>query len=471
MGMSGVSNLKVRAAFLMAALAASVMMAVVLAAPAQAAPFSVTNTADSGVGSLRQAISDANASAGADTIAFGPPLSHGTITLASQLPVITDSAGVSINGSSAKIKISGNNNVRVFEVGSGAKLALHKLTVANGRSSPSCSFCDYFGSGGGIYNAGTLTVTNSTLSGNEASATGSSSGGGIYNTDSGTLTVGNSTLSRNRVSCGGGGIYNQGSLTVTNSTLSHNNATLCGGGGISNDGLNSTVTLKNTIIANSELGGNCAGTITNGGYNLDSGTSCGFGTANNSLSSTDPMLGTDLADNGGPTLTHALLAGSPAIDKGSSFSATIDQRGLQRPSDFVGIVNAADGSDIGAFESQTDTTAPSVSATIPQAGQEGVSRATNVKATFSEAMKKRTINSTTFTLKQKGATTNVAATVLYSASTRTATLKPEAKLAAASTYVATVSTQAKDEAGNRLDQDQDPSNGRQKASWKFTTGP
>ena len=86
-------------------------------------------------------------------------------------------------------------------------------------------------------------------------------------------------------------------------------------------------------------------------------------------------------------------------------------------------------------------------------------------------MKKRTINPTTFTIKQKGATTNVAATVLYSASTSTATLKPEVKLAAGSTYVATVSTMVKHEAGNRLDQDQDPSNGNQAKSWRFTTAP
>jgi Bacterial Ig-like domain len=463
---------------MLAALVASAV-AVVLASPAQAAPFSVTNTADSGEGSLRQAISDANASAGEDTIAFGPPLSDGTITLASQLPVITDSAGVSISGASAKIKISGNNNVRVFEVGSGAKLALHKLTVANGRSSPSCSFCDYFGSGGGIYNAGTLTVTNSTLSNNEASHTSSSSGGGIYNTDSGTLTVGNSTLFRNRVSCGGGGIYNQGSLTVTNSTLSHNNATLCGGGGISNDGLNSTATLKNTIIANSELGGNCAGTITNGGYNLDSGTSCGFATENNSLSSTDPMLGAELADNGGPTLTHALLAGSPAIDKGSSFSATIDQRGLPRPSNFVGIVNAADGSDIGAFERQAppDTTAPKVTnTTVPAAGAMQVGPGVNVTATFTEAMDASptatdgdpsTINGTTVKLFRAGTTTAIGAVVSYNATTNKATLNPNSNLQLGTKYKAVVTTGAQDLSGNRLDQNS-ILEGLQQKTWTFT---
>ena len=98
----------------------------------------------------------------------------------------------------------------------------------------------------------------------------------------------NSTLSGNSADIGGG-IYNQGgTLTVRNSTLSGNSANT--GGGISNNGFNSTATLKNTIVANSPSGGNCAGTITNGGYNLDSGGSCGFGTTNHSLSGTTETL-------------------------------------------------------------------------------------------------------------------------------------------------------------------------------------
>lgn len=181
MGMSGARNLKAWAALLMAALAASVLMAMVLAGPAQAAPFAVTNTADSGAGSLRQAISDANGSVGEDTIAFDPSLSGQTITLGSQLAV-ADSAGLTIDGGSANITVSGNNAVRVLDVRSGAKLTLNNLTVANGRGA----------GGGGIYNNGTLMVTNSTLSGNSAPYV-STSGGGIEN-NAGTLTVTNSTL-------------------------------------------------------------------------------------------------------------------------------------------------------------------------------------------------------------------------------------------------------------------------------------
>ena len=102
----------------------------------------------------------------------------------------------------------------------------------------------------------------------------------------------------------------------------------------------------------SASGGSCSGTVNDGGYNLDSDNTCGFGTDNNSLSGVDPMLG-DLAANGGPTKTHALLEGSPAIDQGNSFGATTDQRGKPRPIDFdASSIAPGDGSDIGAFERQ-----------------------------------------------------------------------------------------------------------------------
>src|SRR5215213_1171433 len=116
-----------------AALAASVVMAVVvLASPAWAATYTVTNNADSGAGSLRQAIIDANTTTGvADTINFNLG-SAATITLTSaQLPTITDEAGLTIDGGSANITVSGRA-VGVFRVASGAKLTLNNLTVTNG---------------------------------------------------------------------------------------------------------------------------------------------------------------------------------------------------------------------------------------------------------------------------------------------------------------------------------------------------
>src|SRR5215203_267474 len=265
---------------MLAALAASVMMVVVLASQAQAATYTVANTNDSGPGSLRQAILDANASSGvADTIDFDPSLSGPqTITLASQLPTITDGAGLTIDGGSADITLSGNNAVRVFMVGNSAKLTLNNLTVANGRAD---------NAGGGILNLGTLEVNNSTISGNSA----------------------------------------------------NNNA-----GGIGNG---STATLNNTIVANNE-GGNCAGLpVTDDGGNLEwPGNDCGFAL------SADPLLG-PLADNGGPTQTHALQPDSPAIDAAVECPPpATDQRGVSRPQ------GAA--CDIGAFEfvPPPDTEAP-----------------------------------------------------------------------------------------------------------------
>ena len=329
----------------------SLLMLFWLATPAQASTFTVSNFDDSGAGSLRQAITDANSGSGSDTVVFQSGLS-GTIMLNSQLPTISDTAGLTIDGESADITVSGDDSVRVFEVGSGAGLSLKNLTVAEGAG----------GAGAGILNRGTLTVTNSTFSGNNAPAT--SAGGGIANL--GTLTVTNSTFSGNTAGDGGGIFTNSlQQLTVTNSTFSGNSAVFRGGGIFTSA---SPATLRNTIVANSPSGGTCDGTITDGGYNLDDGTTCGFSTANNSQPSTNPLLG-PLADNGGPTQTHALLTGSLAIDKGDSSIATTDQRGESRPHDFANIPNATggDGSDVGAYEEQAPPNRPPVAVDDPNA--------------------------------------------------------------------------------------------------------
>jgi CSLREA domain-containing protein len=301
-------------------------------------------TTDDGNCSLREAIEAANTNAPVDACKAGSATERdaihfslgkkATIVLGSQLPTITDPLGLTINGQKAKITVSGNHAVRVFQVNSEAKLTLKKLTVAHGKT-------DF---GAGIFNNGTLTVTNSTFSGNSAT----SAGGGIFSLG-GTTTVTNSTFSGNSANFAGGGIASfGGTLTVTNSTFSGNSATSSAGagGGIANT---STATLRNTVMANSPSGGNCAGTtITDGGYNIDDGTTCGFSAANHSMPSTDPQLAGRLANNGGPTKTIALKKGSPAIDaipKGTNGCGTEikeDQRGVKRPQ--------GPGCDIGAFE-------------------------------------------------------------------------------------------------------------------------
>jgi CSLREA domain-containing protein len=306
--------------------------------------------------SLREAIEAANTNAKVDRCKAGSATEEDAIyfalgekakiVLGSQLPTITDASGLTIDGQKAKITVSGNHAVRVFEVGSSAAVNLRKLKVADGNS-------DDFG-GGAFNNAGgTLTVTKSTFSGNSATDLG----GGIDNR--GTLEVTNSTFSANKTTRAdgnnfGGGIFNDGTLKVSKSTFSNNSSTQLSGGAIRNQeqlgpfpGAGATVTLSNTIVANSPSGGNCGGPIIDGGFNVDDGTTCGFSAANISEPTTDPLLGL-LANNGGPTKTHALLRGSPAIDAipdGTNGCGTVintDQRGVERPQ--------GSRCDIGAYE-------------------------------------------------------------------------------------------------------------------------
>ncbi len=310
---------------------------------AHGATFTVTNLDDSAAGSLRQAINDANAAAGADTITFGV---SGTIVLGLTLPNITDAAGLTIDGAGQAVIISGKPTVRVLIVNPGASLTLNKVRISGGNAPAGFQ-------GGGISNNGTLAITNSLFDGNSATT---GWGGAIYN--GGTLSVTNSTfLANDAPIAGGGGIMNNGMLAITNSTFRVNNAAF--GGDIYNNsgtttitnstfsgaGLNilynaaGTVTLRNTIVAD----GDCFGTITNGGNNIDQGTTCGWGSAFGSMSSTNPMLGVFFV---GSTWTVELLLGSPAIN-GVTFNApngapSTDQRGVARPQ--------GERYDIGAFE-------------------------------------------------------------------------------------------------------------------------
>ena len=198
------------------------------------------------------------------------------------------------------------------------------------------------GGGGSIYNSSTLTITNTTFSDNSALT---SSGGAIINSGA-LLAVTNSTFSGNSAATIGGGIYSTSPLTVTNSTLSGNTAITSGGGIYNNFGI---LHLQNTILANSLNGGDCynnsGDTIATNTNNLIetngvSGHMCGTPAL-----TADPMLGS-LTNNGGPTQTFALLAGSPAIDAGDDASCpVIDQRNVARPQGShcdIGLMNMMD---------------------------------------------------------------------------------------------------------------------------------
>ncbi|HXP85893.1 MAG TPA: hypothetical protein VN841_14310 [Bryobacteraceae bacterium] len=219
----------------------------------------VTNTNDSGPGSLRNAIAGA---ASGDTIVFNPKAIRfpATITVASPLMI---SQNLTINGPGVSLLfISGGHTVGVFYIRS-AVVSIAGLTIQNGLAVGGGGVFNLGGTvtlsnmmlyrnsaftGGGILNDGTLTVTNSTLSLNEASA-----GGGI--TNYGTAIISNSTLYSNAADAGGG-IFTefQATLMVADSTLTYNAASGIGGGIYTNRAI---ITLKNTIVANSYLGGNC----------------------------------------------------------------------------------------------------------------------------------------------------------------------------------------------------------------------
>jgi hypothetical protein len=353
------------------------------------------------------------------TIVFSGSLAGGSIILGSTLPTITGT-DLTITGpttSSAGIAIDGGGSVQLMQVDSDATLNLQYLTLQNGSV-----VGDVFSSAGAgaIFNSGTLNITNSTLSANQAiggaaSSTavgpGSGEGGAIFN--AGTVTITNSTLSANQATGGasshfsggtgsGGAIFNEGTVTITNSTFSANQAT--GGLGSTSDGagvggaifnyfggtltissstfsanqatgdnpvgggiynFSGTANLKDTILAASAPD-NCGGAApTDEGYNISDDSTCGFaaGAAANGQAIGDgvnPLLDTaGLADNGGPTQTIALQAGSPAIDaipvasctdqSDTPIAITTDQRGEPRPDPEDGPTGNC---DIGAYEFQ-----------------------------------------------------------------------------------------------------------------------
>jgi len=231
--------------------------------------------------------------------------------------------------------------------------------------------------GGGVDNLGILRMTNCTLTANEAGEYGGAlelwgtnvlvgctlynnqadvAGGAILN-GQGLLDLINCTISGNSSDFRAGAIFNENPGPGPEPTARLNHCTVVSNfiarasgaisGGIENGG---TVQAVDTIWAFNGAQ-DFAGNLVSGGYNLIQNTNgCTFGgDTSHNLIGADPLLG-PLQDNGGPTLTHALLMGSPAIDQGSSAGLGIDQRGEPRSFDVPLIGNALDGSDIGAVE-------------------------------------------------------------------------------------------------------------------------
>lgn len=311
----------------------------------------------------------------------------------------------------SEIIISGNNATlvrddnappfRLFAISSEGDLTLDRLSLSGGTAER----------GGAIHNLGTLTITNSTLSGNTAERGGAiysyygtltienstlddntaDEGSGLYTGGStvtinsstisgntaavrggglfvaaGRVLLSNSTLSGNTAEYRGGGLYNRGIVTLTNVTVTANNAIQQEGGGLFNEGtmifIRSLIS-GNLAITTPELYNGYAGSVIANNYNV-------FGHSNESGSNFQPgqidlvpaeplatILAPDLADNGGPTFTHALPSGSPAIDLAPSEECDFapvngrDQRHALRNQDGDG-TSSANECDSGAFEQQ-----------------------------------------------------------------------------------------------------------------------
>src|SRR5438034_4614339 len=336
----------------------------------------VTTTNDSGPGSLRQALADAN---DGDTITFAVA---GAISLTSAELVITNNITISGPGADllAVSRAANAAPFRIFHVMLGHTVIIEGLTISNG------SVLNAFG--GGIYNfESALTVISCALASNSALGQ-QGSGGGIFSNGGGaggnaSLIIINSALSGNAATTGGA-IDNNGSsgmanLTISNSTLSGNSASFAGGG-VNDNTANGTasITITNSTlsentsanismfkegmldIGNTVLKAAVSGvnldigklvTVTSRGYNVSSDDGGGFLTGPGDQINTDPMLG-PLQDNGGPTFSHALLPGSPAINAGDpNFTPPpfFDQRGPG----FDRVVNSH--MDKGSFEVQGPT--------------------------------------------------------------------------------------------------------------------
>jgi len=322
---------------------------------ASASTVIVTSTADSGPGSLRDAVGSA---APFDIIMFNLAF-PATISLTTGQIDITSSLAITGPGANL-LTISGSHLSRIFSVSANPTVTIAGLTIANGTDEVddlgggaissagtlSVINCAFTGNGtaggaGAILNAGKLLVTNSTFSLNSTNL----DGGAISNVG-GTLSATNCTFSNNTADTGGGGIETEsgGGITITNCTF-NSNASAGSGGGIL-IGAKTTLDLRNTIIAGS-IGGDCVngGSINTNSHNLIQDGSC------SPTLSGSPMLG-PLQNNGGPTQTFALLAGSPAIDAGDDsvlgppLSLATDQRGPGFPR------KSGLHVDIGAFELQ-----------------------------------------------------------------------------------------------------------------------
>jgi hypothetical protein len=427
----------------------------------------VNATTDTGTGSgdsgdLRYCISQTNADITntTDQIIFDPVIFASAQKIALNLGQISITNAVSIIGPAAKVTIDAGKSSRVFNIDvpskSGQPVSISGMTLINGSpasgnggaifdndealslSNVAITGCQTPGNGGAIaltLGAGSLNLTDCTLTGNAAVGTNSGggaiavaagasmtltrcslsgntagrAGGGVYLRNLTTLTMTDSTLSGNTAnalstSLGGGGVYLYlVTATIRNCTISGNNA--AAGGAIRSAG--STMTIQSSTVAFNSASSFCGGIYRASGGTLSitstivadnlaptnpdissSLTSASFSLVGNTFGTTisgsnnqlnvDPLLG-PLQNNGGPTLTHILLPGSPAIDTGTNIAGlSYDQRGVGHPR------TAGSGTDIGALE--LPVTPPKIAVLVINGGQVQRSRVTSVTVTFDQVV-------------------------------------------------------------------------------------
>jgi hypothetical protein len=283
----------------------------------------VTNTSGgTDVGSLRWALSYVT---GGEVIRFAPELAGQTITL--DTTIVMAGKSFTIEGpAGGGITVSGGGAVRVFDItlGSGEEAVLRNLTIANGK---------HTGSGAGIVMRGSsdswLRVENSTITGHAAFSWPAIAGVStllVNTTVSGNTSTTTTSTSPTVLST---------RLTLVNSTIAHNV-----GAGVNSGAL----VLRNSIISNNSDDNCTNGSLLNTyeGKNLSDDDTCGGPLE---IAIADPQL-SPLADNGGPSRTHAISVGSPAINAGAACSVTVDQRYAPRDAQC----------DLGAFEFADFTT-------------------------------------------------------------------------------------------------------------------
>lgn len=390
-----------------------VALGIAVASPAGAATFIVDTCNDSGPGSLRQAIEDANAASGADVITITASCpDSGPVAVGTTMSVSDD---VNIVGPGAETFVldgGDDETVLAIDIGDGGVFTLSGVTIQHGSTAGNGGGLTQIGSndvditidgvrfldnaadnhGGAVQVAtgttGVVTIRNSVFSGNSSRG----NGGALEVRDSGDVTITNSTFEDNTAASAGGAIdiYAQpNDVAIYNSTVTGNTAG-GHGGGIALPGAYETVTLAFvTVTDNSSVGnggglyamyssGNSAvmmsgalfaGNVADGsgdevfvnslvaiteGDNLFEGSVDGFTPDASDVLGVDPLLGA-LGDNGGPTPTRALLVGSPALDVGPATVPDFPGDGYdQRGNPYLRVHNGR--SDIGAFELQPEPT-------------------------------------------------------------------------------------------------------------------